>query len=315
MKTSLLAAGLLLLPAIASCQVLFRDSFETSDGPVDLRSWEVTSGQWRVAGRRAYSDSPVFRADTRRANFGDVDVSFTLINQGLTTGGGESWHGVHMFLRRQSQYHTYYLSVNRRDNRALIKKKVPGGSSNGGTYYDLASASFPVPYDRPQRVLGRVVNNPDGSVSVSLFVDGRRLMTAVDRGIGGPPIRRPGGTGVRGDYTRFYTDDFTVAPSGSAAGTGPGPDVDHADAKAAQRFLSPALADGINDTADFGPEAEEVTVVDPSGREVRRLSQPGGGLSWDCRDSAGRVVDSGVYVALIRTRDGSRTAQSFAVVK
>ncbi|MBI4425065.1 MAG: hypothetical protein HY554_15140, partial [Elusimicrobia bacterium] len=169
----------LALPGAARAQALLRDSFDGTDGPVNGAIWHVTSGQWRIAGRRAYSDSAVFRADTRRTNFADVDVSFTVVNQGLTTGDGEPWHGVHMFLRRQSEFHTYYLSVNRRDNRALIKKKVPGGPSNGGTYYDLASASFPVPYGRAQRVLGRVRNNPDGSVGVTLYVDGRVIASAV----------------------------------------------------------------------------------------------------------------------------------------
>jgi hypothetical protein len=186
LMTTVLCVG----PASAASP-LFVDDFS---GGIDSGSWHVTSGRWTATGGRAFSDSGVFRADTRRTDFGNVDVTFSLVNNGLTTGSGESWHGVHMFLRRQSEFHTYYLSINRRDGRSLIKKKVPGGSSNGGTYYDLASASFPVPYGSTQRVTGRAVNNADGSVTVSLWVNGRLLMAATDRGTGGPPIRNAGMT-------------------------------------------------------------------------------------------------------------------------
>lgn len=312
-------------PAFAASP-LFVDTFSSG---VNTSWWHVTSGRWTAAGGRAYADAGVFRADTRRVDFGDVDVSFTLVNNGLTTGSGESWHGVHMFLRRQSEFHTYYLSVNRRDNRALIKKKVPGGSSNGGTYYDLAAAAFPVAYGRAQQVMGRVVNNPDGSVTVSLFVDGRRILAATDSGVGGPPIRTPGGTGVRGDYTAFYTDDFTVMPAGSVAATpAPGqpapppgapapqpPSADPALAKAPQRFLSPGRGDGVNDAAQFGPQADEAAIFDLAGRQVRAVSRSGGVMRWDGRDEQGQVVESGVYIARVRMSDGATTSQSFAIVK
>lgn len=315
-------------PALAASP-LFVDSFSQANGPVNAGTWHVTSGRWTVENGRAFANAGVFRADTRRTDFGNVDVSFTLVNNGLTSGSGQSWHGVHMFLRRQSQYHTYYLTINRRDNRAIIKKKMPGGSSNGGTYYDLTSTSYPVPYGRVQNVLGRAVNNSDGSVTVSLYVDGRLLLTATDRGIGGPPIRNAGGTGVRGDYTAFYTDDFTVMPYGSSAAPTPpwnpgdpgqpgGPQPPAADpqlARAPQRFLTPNRGDGVNDTALFGPEASEAEIFDVMGRSVRTLVRSGGVLSWDGRNQQGEIVESGVYVARVLMTDGERTTQSFAVVK
>lgn len=313
-------------PALAASP-LFVDDFS---GGINSGSWHVTSGRWTATGGRAFSNSGVFRADTRRTDFGNVDVTFTLVNDGLTTGSGESWHGVHMFLRRQSEFHTYYLSINRRDNRSIIKKKVPGGSSNGGTYYDLASAPFTVPYGTAQRVLGRVVNNADGSVTVSLWVNGRLLMSATDRGTGGPPIRNAGGTGVRGDYTAFYTDDFTVMPSGVAAAPVPGnpgnpgnpglpgpgaPVSDPQLARAPQRFLSPALSDGVNDAALFGPQAAEAEIFDVAGRKVRTVTRNGGAMRWDGRNDQGELVESGVYIARVRMDDGATTSQSFAIVR
>jgi hypothetical protein len=327
----LMTTVLLTGPALAASP-LFVDDFS---GGINSGSWHVTSGQWTATGGRAFSNSGVFRADTRRTDFGNVDVTFSLVNNGLTTGSGESWHGVHMFLRRQSEFHTYYLSINRRDGRSIIKKKVPGGSSNGGTYYDLASASFPVPYGSTQRVMGRAVNNSDGSVTVSLWVNGRLLMSATDRGTGGPPIRNAGGTGVRGDFTAFYTDDFTVTPAGAVADApapapgnpgnpglpGPTPHLpappaaDPELAKAPQRFLSPALGDGVNDAALFGPQANSAEIFDVSGRKVRTVSRSAGVMRWDGRNDQGEIVESGVYIARVRMSDGETTSQSFAIVR
>ena len=87
-------------------------------------------------------------------------------------------------------------------------------------------------------------------------------------------------------------------------------------AKADTRFLSPVLADGINDAATFGLEAAEVTVFDVNGREVaHETSELGSVITWDGRDRDGRVVPSGVYVVKIRRRDGGTEHQSLAVVK
>lgn len=308
--------------------VLFSDTFSLPDGPVDGSKWEVTSGAWRVVGGRAYTESSVFRANTRSYAFQNVEATFKLVNSRLTTSSGESWHGVHMFLRRLSQYHTYYLSINRRDNRALLKKKVPGGTSNGGTYYDLAAAAFTVPYGQTQLVKATAMNNADGSVTIALYVNDRLIVSATDRGVGGAPIRDPGSTGVRGDYTSFYVDDFTVRSlsGGSTAAEGPvlapappgqpgGPSLP-VEARAPQRFLSPGLPDGVNDAAEFGTDADEVSVFDASGRRVYQAAKPPGGrVRWDCRDGSGRLVDSGLYIARIRKRDLGLVFQSFAVVK
>jgi len=86
-------------------------------------------------------------------------------------------------------------------------------------------------------------------------------------------------------------------------------------AKAPQKFLTPATADGINDRAVFGPDAAEVTVVDLRGRRIFHAKADGGALAWDCRDGSGRVVPSGVYIAVVVTREGKRVYQSFVVAK
>ena len=84
-------------------------------------------------------------------------------------------------------------------------------------------------------------------------------------------------------------------------------------ARAPQRFLTPANADGVNDAAVFGPAAADVSIRDLRGHEVFRGS--GAGIVWNGRDSAGRLVESGVYVARIKRVDGKALYQSFAIAK
>jgi hypothetical protein len=118
---------------------------------------------------------------------------------------------------------------------------------------------------------------------------------------------------VSGDYT-FTTLGAAGGPSAAAS---PAAAPDLTSAKAPQKFLTPASADGINDKAVFGPGAQEVTIFDLRGRKVFHgtSSGPASPIVWDCRDGAGRVVPAGVYLAKIRARDSTAVYQSFAVAK
>jgi GH18 family chitinase len=87
-------------------------------------------------------------------------------------------------------------------------------------------------------------------------------------------------------------------------------------AKSLQKFLSPALADGVNDVATFGPSAEEVSIYNIKGRLVFQGSQRGGApIVWNCRDGTGRIRESGVYIAKILSKDSGILYQSFSLVK
>jgi hypothetical protein len=194
--------------------------------------WDVTSGSLFTAGGREWSGPPdagdpgprsaqrtnsaVLRALWRQPGLLDEDVGFTLWNWRLTSTAAtppQDWDGVHVFLRYASEASLYYASVNRRSGTAVIKKKVPGGPSNGGTYYVLGrSVAHRVPYGRAQHVLASVRQQPDGSVRLSLRVDGALVVEAVDRGIGGPVIAGPGRVGLRGDNCSFSLADFSVTP-------------------------------------------------------------------------------------------------------
>lgn len=88
--------------------------------------------------------------------------------------------------------------------------------------------------------------------------------------------------------------------------------------KAPQKFLSPSKVDGHNDFATFGIDAIDVTVLDVNGHRVFHASQAETGntaITWNCRDEAGNIVPSGVYVAKIKLATGKILYQSLAVVK
>ncbi|MBI4375453.1 MAG: hypothetical protein HY549_03290 [Elusimicrobia bacterium] len=390
---SRMALALLLLGANAAAQNLFFDGFEGPDrlvtneyarrfpnDPAAAKSpnWFLTSGSLFISGGEGWTGIPdhrnvdsrsstgnnssVFRMVSQRSDFADVEVSLKVMNRGLSSSSGvppTSWDGTHIWVRYQSPLHIYYASINRRDNTVIIKKKVPGGPSNGGSYYNLSpSVPHQVPYNTWQLVRVTAQNNPDGSVTISLYSGGKLLVSATDKGIGGPPIRNLGRVGIRGDNAELKFDDFMVqgvAPGGVALNPSPvpppsqgqnpspepqpdpspspnpspepspapgepvpvpGPHQSAAEAKAREKHLSPALADGINDVAAFGPAAEEVDIFDLRGRSVFRGRKQGSALIvWDCKDGGGRVVESGVYLAMIRKTDSGVEYQSFAVVK
>jgi hypothetical protein len=83
---------------------------------------------------------------TSAHRFGDVRVGFDLRNLRLTSSDRtppEDWDGVHVWLHYQSELELYYASFDRRDGRIVVKKKCAGGSTNGGTYYELRPGEVP----------------------------------------------------------------------------------------------------------------------------------------------------------------------------
>lgn len=196
--------------------------------------WELDSGSLFSKGGAGWTGSPddrapnatsssgnnsaVFRLTTKRKDFGDVDVSFTLINKGLHATPStpeQPYDGVHVFLRYQSEYNLYYASVNRRENDIVIKKKVPGGTENGGTYYELTPyVPCRVPYGKKQRIRVTVRNEAPGTVRIEIYIEGKRVLSALDDGtLGGPSIVAPGKVGLRVDNAEIFFSDFVVTGS------------------------------------------------------------------------------------------------------
>jgi hypothetical protein len=226
-------------------------AFWNSPSGVQSSDWDMTSGSLFASFNTAWTgkidscapdyysskctNSAVFRLTTKRTDFGNVRVDFDLRNDFLTQTSSTpavAWDGVHIFLRYKSEYQLYYASVNRRDGHIVLKKKCPGGSSNGGTYYTLAESSgYGFSFGSWQKVGAFVFDGADGSVRLGLYRDGALRLAATDRGIGCAPLRGTGAVGVRGDNDGFHFDNFTVvsaldalaARRGSASDRGPRP--------------------------------------------------------------------------------------------
>jgi hypothetical protein len=185
---------------------LFQQSNSGWSGAPDASTPNATSSNG--------NDSAVYRMMTKRADFQNVAVSVRLRNNGLVTTSRtprQDWDGIHFWLRYQAEDHMYYASINRRDGTVILKKKVPGGTTNGGTYYDMgSSAKHAVPYGSWQNVKATAKNNSDGSVTIALYSEGTLLISYTDKGLGGPPITAAGKLGLRADNCNFNFDDFTV---------------------------------------------------------------------------------------------------------
>lgn len=72
-------------------------------------------------------------------------------------------------------------------------------------------------------------------------------------------------------------------------------------------FLSPGLRDGLNDDMDFGEDVISVAVYDVLGRRVYTAE---GNSPWDAGAAA-----SGVYVARMTKRDGSKADRALLVIR
>lgn len=230
--------------------------------------------------------------------FANVEVSFTMLES------------VDIGLRRRAPSYLYDIGL--RGGVATIKKELPGGPT-GSVFYDL-TAPVAAPGTPRERVRATAVDQADGSVRLSVYAGGRLLLTAVDDGsVGGPAIRGAGAVAISGDQASAPFDALDIAALGGTQAS-PQDSASDAAAKAPQKFLSPALADGVNDAAFFGAAAAHVTIFDLRGRRVFDTGGPGR-LRWDGRDQDGRLAPSGVYIARIRKTDGHDCYQSFAIVK
>jgi len=159
------------------------------------------------------SGSAIFRMVSRRKDFENVIVRFSYFIHGQTSTPRTPpvpWDGLHIWVRHQSLYHSYIVSVGRRDNFAVIKKKMPGGPSNGGTYYTLGESPLGMEPGMWHTVALYVENCRDGVVRLVLARDGKEVLRTSDTGAVSPAIGEPGSVGIRGDNTEFSLDDFVV---------------------------------------------------------------------------------------------------------
>jgi hypothetical protein len=178
----------------------FRSHGEGWTGPLDTRPPDPVSA--------TSTNSDVFRALTRR-QFGDVAVSMRLRLDRPPGGRDADWAGVNIFLRYRDEFTLYAVSVARRDGVVAIKKKLPGGISNGGTYATLAKAVHPLSLGGWHTIRTSVVD-VKGTVRMSLSIDGVQVLRTGDSGVAGEPLTGKGRVGLRGDFAEFHIDDFVV---------------------------------------------------------------------------------------------------------
>lgn len=161
------------------------------------------------------TNSAIFRLNSRCFSYANARVDMGLKVQQIASTPSTpevAWDGVHIFLRYQSQFALYYASVARRDGRVVIKKKVPGGPSNNGTYYSLSPEvqGFTVPINEWRTVGASAKTLSSGDVEIKAYINGSMVASAVDTGVGGPAYG-PGAVGIRGDNTRFNFRQFAVS--------------------------------------------------------------------------------------------------------
>jgi len=194
------------------------------------KTWDLTSGSLFARSGRGWTGvadtnatgatsttgtgSAIFRMTSRRVDFGNVRVSAIVKLDSYTSTTrtpAVDWDGVHIWLRHHDETELYAMSVARRDGSVVIKKKCAGGTTNGGTYYTLASASaHPMAFAKLTAVAASAVNLADGGVRLRLEQAGRTLLDVVDHGTGCAAIRTGGAIGVRGDNATFWLDDLLV---------------------------------------------------------------------------------------------------------
>lgn len=185
------------------------------------------------------TDSNVFRLNTVKKFTGNIALSLSLrqntnIHKTACNKNDTCWYGTHLWLRYQNQFDLYYASINRADGTVVIKRKVPCGPSDSGTYFVLGQY---VKHDFKVGVwndyTATVQTNSDGSVTIRLYDDrystNKPIVVGTDRGGINPnwstscttpgryasavykPITAGGYVGVRGDYANFAFKDFQVA--------------------------------------------------------------------------------------------------------
>jgi hypothetical protein len=199
------------------------DGLITAEGPPipPGEPWQMTSGSLFRDDGTGWSGVPddatgsaVFRMVSVERDFNDVDVSVTLRVDDLVTTHrtpAQDYDGAHIWVRYESDRELYAVSVDRRDGTMIIKKKCPGGTDNGGTYYELNGiVPAPIPFGAWQNVTVSVQDQPDGSVKITASRDGVG-MEATDAGVGCAPLRG-GGVGIRGDNAELRFARIVVQP-------------------------------------------------------------------------------------------------------
>ncbi len=308
-------------------QSVFNPNWYVTSGSVFAKSYTGWTGVPDDVSPNAKSTngnhSAVFRMHTRRSNFGSIAVTFLLYNNGFTSTRSTpalSENGVHIFLRRQSETKVYYGSINRRDNTVLIKKKMPGGATNGGTYYTLSkSVPYAIPFRTWQQISATIKDNSDGSVTIKLFANGKLLVSATDKGTGGPPIRISGAVGLRADNDNIQFKNFQVTSIPASLGAADTDDLPALAPVVPMRvYPMPWRADknmGLPITFDGLNGRSTVRIFTLAGELVTTLPETNLSTNWNLTNDSGENVASGCYVYLVTNDSGDKRKGVLTVIR
>ncbi len=184
-------------------------AYHSPDAPDSVKSpdWEVTAGSLFLKGDRFWSGNPdheapdahsakhtesaVFRAVLTKKDFKDVDVHVGVeIVRFISTPTtpAESWDGVHIFLRYQSQYSLYYASIVRRDGTVVIKF-TPGHTPGHQSLFLKLAKTGPIVlsgdlYHYPEEMKLKVV--PGFDFNKEQTAKSREMLEAFAKSVGAP---------------------------------------------------------------------------------------------------------------------------------
>ncbi len=215
---------------------LFRSSNTGTTGTPDTNTGSSTINC------SPYNNNNTFRLNTKASYSGNTSVYLdvkqnTNIHDANCNTTDTCWHGTHVWTRYQNQYNLYYASVNRADGQVVLKRKVPCGTDNSGTYFVLGSG-YVSGHDwtagTTKQYKLTTVDNVGGSVTLSLYdmaySTSTPIVTGTDSGGTNPnwtagcstpghygsasytPLTSSGKVGVRGDYANFTIDNISVVP-------------------------------------------------------------------------------------------------------
>lgn len=197
---------------------LIADEFKTKTHPdivMNSGSLYVKQGQGWTGIPDVKNNSAKFRLLTTWNDWVNASLKLDLTVEKMvssTKWPALAYDGVHLIPRYATEDSLYSASINRRDQKAIIKKKIPGGPSNGGTYFPLTTEiPFTWSVGKTQPVEARVKNLTNGNVEITLLAGGVVVARAVDDGtLGGSPIKGPAAVCLRGDNFQYTFNKLTV---------------------------------------------------------------------------------------------------------
>lgn len=170
-----------------------------------------------------HNNNAVGRFVTKKSDFADnYAIRVWIQNVGLTVPSGvidgevnvaHDWDGVHIWANYQAENNLYYASINRRDGKVVIKRKKPGGGSNGGTYVDLSTYNnYAVPTRSTQyRIVVETINTSPLTVRIRLWDFTTMLAEGIDSmAVSGVAPLTSGSVGIRSDNCKWSCDKFNV---------------------------------------------------------------------------------------------------------